>query len=151
MLFFDSILKADKLEGLHFIMCLSAMTLIASWNVAFAKMSTLCCFGFQGCREQDDNAWRYFLRKILEKNKCLKVDFLQIKHFFRDELCKASSESWQYRGLPAPLISSVSIHSRWTAMWIVSVPKMTNQTKKPYFDPCMNKEKATLLKLICRR
>ena len=133
---FDSILKADKLEGLHFIMCLCAMT---CWNVIAHKKCWLC---------EDVNLVLLWISRLLgtrwqcltvfsliniEKNKCRKVDFLQIKHFFRDELGKASSESWHYRGLPAPLISLISIHSRWTAMWFVTVPEMN------------------LLKLSCRR
>ena len=140
MLFFDSILKADKLEGLHFIMCLCAMTLNNFLECCLCENVNpvlLWISRLSGARWQ---CLTVFSEKNIEKNKCLKVDFLQIKHFFRDELGKASSESWQYRGLSAPLISLVSIHSTWTAMWIVSVPKMTNQTKKPYFDPFMNKE-----------
>ena len=140
MLFFDSILKADKLEGLHFIMCLCAMTLnnfLECWLCENANLVLFWISRLSGTRWQ---CLTVFSEKNIEKNKCLKVDFLQIKHFFRDELRKAFSESWQCRGLPAPLISLISIHSWWTAMWFVPVPKMTNQTKKPYFDPYLNKE-----------
>ena len=51
-------------------------------------MSTLFCFGFQGCWEQDDRAWQYFFEKTIELKKCGKVNFLQIRHFFQRKLGK---------------------------------------------------------------
>ena len=67
----------------------STLDLKDTGNVGFAKMSTLFCFGFQGCWEQDDRAWRYFLRKLLNQISGEGLIF-----------CKAGQNS----GVTAPLL-----------------------------------------------
>ena len=72
--------------------------------------------------------------KNIEENECGKVTFLQIRHFFRVKMGKASSESWEKQG--SYCNAKTFSCNRWTAMRFASAPKITGQTKKPYFDPC---------------
>ena len=67
----------------------SALDFKDAGNVGFAKMSTLFCFGFQGCWEQDGRAWQYFLRKLLNQ--------ISVERLF---FCKARQNS----GFTAPLL-----------------------------------------------
>ena len=46
---------------------------------------------------------------------------------------KASSKSWEKQG--SHCTAKTFSCNRWTAMWFVSAPKMTGQTKNPYFNP----------------
>ena len=75
--------------------------------------------------QQDGRAWQYFLRKLLNQISVERLIF-----------CKSgtsSSEScakqWSYCTVNATFSCN-----RWTAMWFVSPPKKTSQTKEPYFD-----------------
>ena len=97
-------------------------------------MSTLFCFGFQGGWEQDDTGWRYFLWKILNKISVWKGWFSANQALlFIAEMGKASSKNCEKQG--SFCTTKTFIYNRWTAMWFASDPKMTSQTKKPYFDP----------------
>ena len=59
-------------------------------------MSALFCFEFQGCREQDDNAWQYFLSKIFNKISVEKLIF-----------CKWGTSLYLKRGkLPAKAVQN---------------------------------------------
>ena len=49
-------------------------------------MSTLFYYGFQGC-------WEAMHDGIFKEKYCEKVDFLQIRHFFKAEMGKAFSEN----------------------------------------------------------
>ena len=99
-------------------LCRTFLHWVISWNVDFTKMSTLFCFGCQGCWQQDSNAWLYFQ---------------YIRYFFIAEMGKAFSRSWakQRTYCTAKTFSC----SKWTAMWFASARKMASQTKKPYFNP----------------
>ena len=117
----------------------SALDFKDAGNVGFAKMSTLFCFGFQGCWEcwlcknvnlvllwisrMLGTRWQsltVFFVKTIESNKCGKVNFLQ-----------SWAKQWSY----CTVIATFSCN-RLTAIWFASAPKMTGQTKKPYFNPC---------------
>ena len=100
---------------------------------SFWENLNFVCFRFQGCWEQDGNRWWYFLRKIL--NKCEKVDFAQIRHFSIAEMGKASSKSSIKE--ETYYTTKVLNCNRWTAIWSLLVPKITDQTNKPYFKPCI--------------
>ena len=60
-------------------------------------MSTFLCFGFQGCWEQNDNAWRYFQRKILNKISVERLIFCK-----SDTSLKLPAKAGQNRGVAAP-------------------------------------------------
>ena len=58
---------------------------------------------------------------------------LQIRHFMAEK-AKVSSKIW-IKSVTYCTTITLSCN-RWTAIWILSAPKMTGQTNKPYFDPC---------------
>ena len=105
---------------------------VTSWNVGFAIMSTLISFGFQGCWEQEGNAWRFFQRKNWI-NKCEKVDFLQIRHFLIAEMGKASSERCKKQGTYC--ISKTLSCNRWTTIWLRQQQKWPVKQKKLISTP----------------
>ena len=93
---------------------------------SFWENLNFVCFRFQGCWEQDGSRWWYFLRKIL--NKCEKVDFAQIRHFSIAEMEKASSKSSIKE--ETYYTTKVLNCNRWTAIWSLLVPKITDQTNQ---------------------
>ena len=59
-------------------------------------MSSLFCFEFQRCREQDDNAWQYFLSKTFNKISVEKLIF-----------CKSGTSLYLEQGkLPAKAVQN---------------------------------------------
>ena len=100
------------------------------------EMSNLFYFRFQGYYwEHDDNAWRYFDRKILNEIKGKRLIFLQIRKLFIVEIGKSSSKSctkqWTY--CTAKTLSC----NRWTECDLCQHQKMTGKTKKRISTPAL--------------
>ena len=91
---FHLISKPYKSKGLCFIECLCAMTLCNLLECLLCENVSLVLLWISrvlGTR------WQYmtvFSEKNIEQNKCEKVDFLEIRHFFIAEMGGASSKSW---------------------------------------------------------
>ena len=100
------------------------------------KCQTWSALGFKGVRNKTTTDNSIYCEKYWIKQVCGKADFLPIRHFFVAETGKASSESWEKR--ESFCISKTFSCNGWTAMWFPSYPKMTGQTKKPYFDPMLD-------------
>ena len=108
-------------------MCLCAITLgnlLECWLCENVNLVLLWMSSMLGTRWQD---MAVFFERTIESNKCEKVNFLQIRHFFQR---KHLAKQWSY----CIVIATLSC-KRWIAMWFASAPKMISQTKKPYFDP----------------
>ena len=129
---------------MYFIVCLCVIALsnlLKCWLCENVNLVLLWILRMLGTRWQ---CMAVFFEKNNEFNKRGKADFLQIRNFFMVEMGKASTESWAKQGSywTAKTFSCI----RWTASWFALAPKMTSQTKKPYFNPWTQ-----LLKKVVRR
>ena len=124
MLFFNSVSKAYKSKGLYFIVCLCLITLsnlLECWLCENVNLFLLWISRTFGTRWQCMTAFS-------EKN-------IEIRYILIAKTRKVSSKSWaKQEGYCTAKTFSCN---RWTAMWFASAPKMTSQTKKPYFNPWM--------------
>ena len=81
---------------------------VTSWNIGFTIMPTLFYFGYQGCWEQEGNAWQYFRRKTLSKTSVKLLIFYKSGMFLYLKWENLPAKAGKNRGitaLPKPLVA----------------------------------------------